>query len=295
MIGAHKVGLCSYHGDPCFKAYYALHAGAGAEGRVYSRTISSWCTFGGNHKQIADAVSHAAIVVESGIGYPGGGYAPYRVFESYAIMHAYHGQSKVSHASNNFWYDVVIPNAFDLDQFTFSEKKEDYFLFLGRVNEGKGAHIARQIAEATKTKLIVAGVGNASIFDGCLYSTLAGAVNPEQRADLLSKAKAVLCPSTFLEPFCGVQIEAMLSGTPVISSDWGAFAEYNKQGITGFRCRTFSDFIRATESLGSLYPYKIRDHALHCTLPSVAPLYDKYFKSVQDIYTGKGWYQESNK
>ena len=32
------------------------------------------------------------------------------------------------------WYDVVIPNYFDLNDFTYApEEKEDYFLFLGRV------------------------------------------------------------------------------------------------------------------------------------------------------------------
>src|ERR1035437_2626552 len=93
------------------------------------------------------------ICIEPGIGYPNGATAPNRIFESYAIMHAYQTNAMSTTPSNDFWYDAVIPVPFDPAEFTFRADKEDYLLFLGRVIEGKGAHIAEQIAEATKTNL----------------------------------------------------------------------------------------------------------------------------------------------
>ena len=163
--------------------------------------------------------------------HPDGGFAPYRIFESNTILSAYHGQSSIKTSINNFWYDAVIPNAYDPEDFTYRVEKGDYFLFLGRQTSAKGAHIAEQIAKEAGIKLIAAGAGDHKFKD---HVASVGVVGPQARAQLLATSKAVLCPSTFMEPFCGVQIEAMLSGTPVISSDWGAFTEYIV-GLTGYR------------------------------------------------------------
>jgi glycosyltransferase involved in cell wall biosynthesis len=240
------------------------------------------------------------IVCEPGIGYPDGGFAKFRVFESYAVMHAYLGQPVVRTSSNDFWYDVVIPNYFDLDDFEFSATKDDYFLFLGRINSGKGIHIAVQIAEAVGGRLVVAGAGaiegKPSRTDRPLaeYVELVGLAGPEERKRLMARAKLTLAPSTFLEPFCGVQIESMLSGTPVISTDWGAFAEYNIHGVTGYRCRTFEQFTWAARNIHSIDPYACRTWAeRNFSLERVADLYDEYFFSVRNIYGGQGWYQEN--
>lgn len=252
------------------------------------------CPFGTGHQAIARHFPDM-IVVESGIGYPTGTFAPYRIFESYAIMHAYQGVEAAKNASNDFWYDAVIPNSFEPDEFDFNDgaRGKDFFLFLGRVNEGKGIHIATQIAEATKTRLVVAGQG--VILPTSDLIKPVGVIGQGMRRSLLSEAKAVICASTFLEPFCGVQIEAMLSGAPVISTDRGAFAEYNLHGRTGYRCRTFEQFQWAAENIGAILPQDCRDHGLRFSNAAIAPRYTEYFRSLLDIRTGKGWYEPAER
>ena len=44
----------------------------------------------------------------------------------------------------------------------------------------------------------------------------------------------------------------MLSGTPVITTDFGGFAETNIQGITGYRCNTFEEFSDAIKQIGEI-------------------------------------------
>ena len=68
-------------------------------------------------------------------------------------MHAYQGLEAVGTCKQS-WYDVVIPNYFDLEDFEYApENKEDYFLFLGRVYSGKGIDIAVQVTEKIGAKL----------------------------------------------------------------------------------------------------------------------------------------------
>jgi glycosyltransferase involved in cell wall biosynthesis len=207
-------------------------------------------------------------------------------------MHAYHGKASVEHAISNHWYDAVIPNYFDLADFTYNAKKMDYLLFLGRVNSGKGIHVAEQLAKATGRTLVVAGAGEHEFNSGADVKRV-GVVGPEARRKLLSNAKAVICASTFLEPFCGVQIEAQLSGTPVISTDWGAFAEYNLHGVTGYRCKTFEQFTWAVRHLDDLSSAACRLHGEKFSIEKIGPRFTDYFQSAADTKNGgPGWYAE---
>src|SRR5262245_4702673 len=256
-----------------------------------------------SHKHIVELLLHnrlpllnketAPIVIESGIGYAHGIFAPFKVFESYAIMHAYYGLEKVITASGFEWYNTIIPNSFDTKDYLIGsrESKEDYLLFLGMRHggTGKGYHIAKEVAEHTGTTLVVAGPDANGPNEP--YVKHVGMLRGYEKALMLSKAKALIAPSLFLEPFCGAQVEAFMSGTPVISTDWGAFTELNVEGITGFRCSTMADFEHAVREVDNLNKSMILDYGRQFSLEGVAPLYKRYLDKVLLTRTGNGWYE----
>lgn len=238
------------------------------------------------------------IAVEPGIGYPSA-FARYRVYESYAWMH-----EQLNDYTEPDWYHVVIPNYFDLDDFEYnpsrdSRRKDPYFLYLGRVTACKGVHIALQVCEKLGVRLVVSG----PVFDdykGFEWPSNVEYVGPsdaEKRKELMMNAVASFMPSVYSEPFGGVQIENFLCGTPVISTDWGAFPEVNIQGVTGYRCRTFDDFLNAALDCleGKIDPADCRKTGERYSLENIAPKYEKYFSDVLNVHTGNGWYELSEK
>lgn len=87
--------------------------------------------------------------------------------------------------------------------------------------------------------------------------------------------------------------EAWLSGTPVISPDWGAFGEFNIQNVTGYRCRTLQHFVTALNDtrVGAIDSADCLVHGLKFSLDAIRPEYESYFNDVLDIYRARGWYE----
>lgn len=224
--------------------------------------------------------------VEYGIGYLGT-FARYRVFESYAHMHYVHGQDR---DDNGSFYDTVIPNYYDIEEFPFSEMTDNYYVYLGRLIDRKGWRIAQEVCQKLNKRLIVAGQGT---FSG--YGEYRGVIGVRERAELLSNAKAVFVPSTYLEPFGGVHAESLLCGTPVITTNFGVFSETVTNGKNGYRCDTFSDFIaavHATEHISNAKRASIQRAAQkRYSTAAVAKQYEEYFHRLYNLW-GDGWYAQ---
>jgi glycosyltransferase involved in cell wall biosynthesis len=237
-----------------------------------------------------------ARVVEHGVGYEGiFGYDDvYCAFESYAWQHYVYGSRKIVNGRN---FDCVIPNYFDPEDFpNVNDGKGDYLLFMGRVTPRKGIDECVEIAKASGMKLVIAGPSKATRTQDAVDLTkanveLVGPANANLRSLLMSKARALLIPTRYIEPFGGVAVEAMMSGCPVIGSDWGAMTETIAPGLNGFRCRTLKEYVAAVEAVGALKPEEIRKDAMdHYSLEAVAPQYEAWFNRLQTLWD-KGWYQ----
>jgi glycosyltransferase involved in cell wall biosynthesis/SAM-dependent methyltransferase len=244
--------------------------------------------WGAGVRPICDA-HNDLICVEPGIGYAGGHWARWKIFESYAIYHAYCGIESVGTCKQD-WYETVIPNYFDLDDFEYSDQKEDYFLYLGRVYDGKGVNVAIQATEKAGVKLVIAGQKEKG-YKLPSHVEYVGYADVETRKKLMSKAKASFLASMYVEPFGGVQIENLLSGTPTITTDWGSFVENNIHSITGYRCRTMADFTHAIKNIYKINPKNCRAWGENFSLEKVGGMYEKYFQDVLNVYTNQGWYE----
>lgn len=256
------------------------------------------CLIGGNcHKPIADFFpAHQS--VEFGVGYKGI-FSKFCVFESSAWMHHVYGRNQMECGR---YYDTVIPNYYDPADFPDPDgQKEDYCLFVGRIIHAKGAHIAAEVCRKIGMKLKVAGQGALEVGDGFIKGDgvhmtgdieYCGVVDPAQRAQLMSRARAVFVPTQYIGPFEGVHVEAMLCGTPVITTDWGVFRETVINGFNGYRTRDFHEMCRAVDDCRGLDPQLIREYAInHFSIDNVRYQYQEYFEHLLRLWDS-GWYED---
>lgn len=265
------------------------------------------CTMGGYQKPIVDGVK-LFLSVEPGVGYRGSGLR-FRAFESSYIQNFTYGSKHPYECINGNYYDRVIPNYFDPNDFEFSDEKDDYYLYIGRIIKRKGILTAYMTCEAIKKKLIIVGQGGVIGGDGSLTASdfkipaglweYRGFADVEARKKLMSRAIAVFVATEYLECFGGVNVEAMLSGTPPITTNFGVFPETIPDvvnGKVGFRCNTLQDFVDAAKAAPSVNHKEVRVYGERFLMDNVKWEYQKWFEDLYQVYLSatvdgvKGWH-----
>lgn len=228
-------------------------------------------------------------ILEWGIGYSGVLPAEdsFKVYESNSWRSALVGPRGEWRA-----YDRVIPNAYGVTEFMPAGAHQNYLLYMGRLNADKGIDIVRAISEQTDLEVFVAGQGDPSrLGDRIQYL---GVLSGSRKRQALACATAVLVPSQYLEPFGGVAVEAQMSGTPAITTDWAAFAETVQHGVTGYRANTLNEFLAGVEwAQGLLYQDRIGiqlDARRRFSTDMIQNQYGAWLDDIEDLYNGGGWY-----
>lgn len=191
-------------------------------------------------------------------------------FSSQAIIPVYKKYNKSSHyvsisnadRSPDLKYLATVYNGLDLDTFNFNDSPDDYLLYFGRIHHDKGTAEAIEIAKQSKRRLILAGIIQDEHYfrekvEPHLDSKIRfiGHAGPEKRAELLSKASALLHPINFAEPFGMSVAEAMICGTPVVAFNKGSMPELIKDQVTGFLVNNVAEAVEAVKRIPRINRY----------------------------------------
>ena len=163
-----------------------------------------------------------------------------------------------------------VRNGVDPSEYAYSETKDDYVLFISSMDwcVEKGIDVAIALSKKIGFRLVVAGAARtpealaaaAAICEEGGVEYL-GDVQGNEKAELFAGARALLHPSRYFEA-CPLSImEALMSGTPVITTPWGASEELMSPEL-GFLCRTEEDYVDAFARLGEIEPRVCRERAL---------------------------------
>ena len=118
---------------------------------------------------------------------------------------------------------------------------ERFLLFIGKLEENKGARLLVPAVAAARTGLPLVVLGEGSLAHALKFEATASGVplvlrGWAEREDVLralARATAVVFPSLWPEPFSRVLLEALALGTPVAAMDTGGTRELLGEGEAG--------------------------------------------------------------
>lgn len=149
-------------------------------------------------------------------------------------------------------------------RWTSQVEPEAPLVYLGRVEEIKGVHLAIDVANKCGRRLIIAGnipTGDhhKQYFEERIepqvdgkHVEYVGPVDDATKSDLLGRSAALLMPLLWEEPFGIVMAEALACGTPIIGLRRGSLPEIVEHSVNGFVCDSTDEMVTAVGQLDSI-------------------------------------------
>ena len=257
-----EIGKAQFEADHVARAFQEIDA-AGARGEPY--------------EVIHDHVGHTALAMADRVSVPFVHTVHGPFDEEASRFYAEHGRkalivalshSQLAAAPEAMGGGRVVHNPIACDEWPFRSEKEDFLLWIGRMSPDKGAHRAITAAREAGAPLVLAGPvqpGQEAFFaeqveprlgrDGIEY---VGEADAQRKRDLYQRARALLMPIRWPEPFGLVMVEALACGTPVIAFPEGSAPEVVQDGETGFVVEDEHAMARAVARLPEIDPAACR-------------------------------------
>ncbi|HEX6497626.1 MAG TPA: glycosyltransferase family 4 protein [Micromonosporaceae bacterium] len=163
-------------------------------------------------------------------------------------------------------------------------------LWLARFSPDKGPDLAIEACRRAGLPLVLVGKcmerAEVRYLDEVIRPMLGDDVELIVNADrstcreLLSRARCLVLPIRWNEPFGMVMIEAMAAGTPVVALRRGAVPEVVRHGVTGFVCDDLDELAQALLDVTDLEPRACVDHVTrHFAADLMVRRYERVYRA----------------
>ncbi|MFN2606757.1 MAG: glycosyltransferase family 4 protein [Acidimicrobiales bacterium] len=165
-------------------------------------------------------------------------------------------------------YAGTVYNGVAVDEHPFRADKEDFLLFIGRMCNDKGVHLAVEAATRLGRRLVLAGKmaepAEKAYFEAEVRPRMTadteyvGEADEAMKLDLYGRAACTLMPIQWPEPFGLVMVESMACGTPVVALRNGSVPEIVEDGVNGFVADDLDGFVAAVAKVDTIDPASCR-------------------------------------
>ena len=172
----------------------------------------------------------------------------------------------------NVRYAGVVHNGIDVDAYPLVEDKDDFCVYIGRATPDKGPTLAIEAARRAGLPLALVVKRNEPLERAYWDEVVAPLLHDDvvvyedvdhaQKIDLLGRARAMIFPIQWPEPFGLVMVESMACGTPVVTCPAGAAVELVEDGITGFLRSTLDELAAGLTDVRHCVPTRCRDRVV---------------------------------